>query len=375
MRKTILAALAAIALPALAQESPKPLSWINNVKVSGLAILQYQHTTKEGSDGNQFNVRMARLGVDGRVAKDFAWKMQLQVNGNTSTLSSSPRLVDLFIEWQRYSFARIKVGEFQLPFTFENPMNPIDQGFLNNGMSVLNLVNFSDRSGAVSSNGRDIGIQVQGDILPNSSGRNIVHYAVSVVNGQGINLGDVDKRKSIIGGVWVEPLQGLRFGVSGWEGSYARKGTWTDEATGLPQSGVRSLPQHRYAISAEYKADDWTIRSEYLHSTGYAFSQSYKNSDDASASDCSLSSKGNKADGMYALVIAPLVKNKVHVKARYDLYRQSAEWASSKTQYEVGADYQFNKYLGITAEYVHGNDRTLREHDYDMFDIEMTLKF
>lgn len=375
MTKSILAALAFMSMPALAQEADKPLPWINNVKLSGFAMVQYQHSTQEDNGGNSFNLRMARITLDGRVAKDFYWKTQLQVNGNTSTLGSSPRMVDFFIEWQKLPFFRLKVGEFQLPFTFENPMHPIDQGFMNNGMAVLNLVNFSDRSGAVSSNGRDIGIQAQGDFFPNASGHNLLHYAVSVVNGQGINTGDVDKRKTVIGGLWVEPIAGLRIGAFGWEGSYARKGAWTDEATGTQQSGVRSLPQHRYALSVEYKADDWTLRSEYIHSTGYAFSKSYKNSDDASASDCSLSTKGNKADGCYALVIAPVLKNKLHVKARYDLYRQSAEWSTSKTQYELGADYMFSKNLGVTAEYVRVNDRKLQTHSYNLFDVEMTLKF
>lgn len=375
MVRSIFASLAFIVLPALAQEKGKALPWINNVKLSGFAMVQYQHSTQENNDGNSFNLRMARITLDGRAAKDFYWKAQMQVNGNTSTLGSSPRLVDLFVEWQKFSFCKVKVGEFQLPFTFENPMHPIDQGFMNNGMAVLNLVNFSDRSGTVSSNGRDIGIQVQGDFLSNSSGRNLLHYAVSVVNGQGINTGDVDKRKTVIGGLWVEPVAGLRIGAFGWEGSYARKGTWTDETTGEERSGVRSLPQHRYALSAEYKADDWTFRTEYIHSTGYAFAKSYKNSDDASASDCTLAAKGNKADGCYALVIAPVLKNRLHVKARYDLYRQSASWSSSKAQYEVGADYMFSKNLGITAEYVRVNDRALQTHNYNMFDAQMTLKF
>ena len=363
-----------IALPTMAQDAAKSQPWINNVKVSGFAMVQYQYSGQKDNESNSFNLRMARVTLDGRAAKDFYWKAQLQVSGTTSTLATSPRLCDLFVEWQKLSAVRVKVGQFQLPFTFENPMHPIDQGFMNNGMSVLNLVNFSDRSGAVSSNGRDIGMQIQGDFLPNSKGRSLLHYAVSVVNGQGINCKDVDQRKSIIGGLWIAPVDGLRIGAFGWEGSYARKGTWADEA-GETHSGTRSLPQHRYALSAEYAHDDWTLRTEYIHSTGEAFSKSYVNSDDASATDCSLSAKGNKADGYYALAIAPVIKKKLHVKARYDLYRQCADWQTAKTNYEIGADYQFSKTLGITAEYIHVNDRTLSKHDYDMVDVEMTLKF
>ena len=83
----------------------------------------------------------------------------------------------------------------------------------------------------------------------------------------------------------------------------------------------------------------------------------------------------DKADGIYALVIAPIQKNKMHVKARYDLYRANKDWASSKTLYEVGADYMFTKNLQINLEYARVNDRTLAKHNYNMVDVELDFRF
>lgn len=80
------------------------------------------------------------------------------------------------------------------------------------------MTGYSDRSGMHSSNGRDIGIMAQGDFLKNANGRNLLHYAVSIVNGQGINLKDVDQRKNVVASFWVMPIEGMRIGVSGWEG-------------------------------------------------------------------------------------------------------------------------------------------------------------
>lgn len=54
------------------------------------------------------------------------------------------------------------------------------------------------------------------------------------------------------------------------------------------------------------------------------------NTNDDSASDCNLSDNGNKADGFYALGIVPVLKNKVSIKARYDLYRNNGEWNSAQ---------------------------------------------
>lgn len=378
MRKTIiLAALMFSSIISYAQGQ----KWINNVKLSGFGIVQYQYNgmhNSKTSKSNSFNLRLGRVSLDGRILDDWYWKAQLQVNGNTSTLGASPRVVDLFVEWQKYDYFRVKLGQFKNPFTFDNPIHPIDQGFMSVAQSVLKLASFSDRAGAHPSNGRDIGIQVQGDFLKNNAGRNLVHYQVGVFNGQGINTKDVDQQKNIIGGVWVMPVNGLRLGWFGWTGSYARKGTWTDNA-GIVQSGVRKLQQRRYAFSAEYKANDWTLRSEYIHSTGYAFAKSLSNTDDAAAKDCNLSADGNKAQGVYALVIAPIIPNKLHAKARYDMYQPSDGAQKQRTQYDIGLDYEFTKNLALSGIYSYVHDRSQHalqaNPNYSMLDVELSFRF
>lgn len=378
MRKTIiLAALMFSSIISYAQGQ----KWINNVKLSGFGIVQYQYNgmhNSKTSKSNSFNLRLGRVSLDGRILDDWYWKAQLQVNGNTSTLGASPRVVDLFAEWQKYDYFRVKLGQFKNPFTFDNPIHPIDQGFMSVAQSVLKLASFSDRAGAHPSNGRDIGIQVQGDFLKNNAGRNLVHYQVGVFNGQGINTKDVDQQKNIIGGVWGMPVNGLRLGWFGWTGSYARKGTWTDNA-GIVQSGVRKLQQRRYAFSAEYKANDWTLRSEYIHSTGYAFAKSLSNTDDAAAKDCNLSADGNKAQGVYALVIAPIIPNKLHAKARYDMYQPSDGAQKQRTQYDIGLDYEFTKNLALSGIYSYVHDRSQHalqaNPNYSMLDVELSFRF
>lgn len=354
-------------------------AWLSNVKLFGYGITQYQYSSQENAKSNSFNLRLARISLDGRIVNDFYWKAQIQFNGNTSTLGSSPRLVDLFAEWQKYDFFRVKLGQYKNPFTFENPMHPIDQGFMSCGQVVLKLAGFSDRAGAHSSNGRDIGLQFQGDFLKNNKGRNLIHYQVGVFNGQGINVKDVDQQKNIIGGVWVMPIQGLRIGTFGWTGSYARKGSWTEKnmQSGVEEtkSGIRRLQQRRYAFSAEYLIDDWTFRSEYVHSTGLAFAKSLSNTNDASASNCNLSADGDKAQGVYALVIAPIIKKKLHAKARYDMYQPSGDAGKQRTQYEIGLDYEFHKNFEISGEYAFINDRSLLKHNYSLIDVEVSFRF
>lgn len=385
MKKIASLALAALALTsASAQENTPKLSVISDIKFSGYVMSQYQYSDQDSKESNSFNIRMVRMALEGRLMKDFYWKVQLQANGNTSDLGSSPRMVDAFAEWQKYEAFKIKAGQFKRPFTFENPMHPITQGFMGYSQNVSKLAGFSDRAGEHASNGRDIGVQIQGDFLKNSAGRNLLHYQVGVFNGQGTNQKDVDQRKDVIGGIWVAPIKGLRIGAFGWTGSSARKGTWNvtdanhnvvknEDGSVKTRSGVRSLSKNRYAFSAEYAANDWTVRSEYIHSKGYGFKKPLTSGKET---DCNVNyADGDLADGFYALMIAPVISKKLYAKARYDLYRPRAEWGTSRTQYEIGANYWIGKSIMIGAEYARINDRSLAKPDYNMIDVEFDVKF
>ena len=390
MKKEIASlALAALAtLSVSAQENKPKISVVSDIKFSGYVMSQYQYSGQDSKESNSFNIRMVRMALEGRLLNDFYWKVQLQANGNTSDLGSSPRMVDAFAEWQKYDAFKIKAGQFKRPFTFENPMHPITQGFMSYSQNVSKLSGFSDRSGEHASNGSDIGVQIQGDCLRNASGRKLLHYQVGVFNGQGTNQKDVDQRKDIIGGVWVAPVKGLRIGAFGWTGSYARKGTWKvvdsnhqtvvddkGNAVYTKDSKVRSLAKNRYAFSVEYAANDWTVRSEYIHSQGYGFEKTLSSGKET---DCSINYKaGDKADGFYALMIAPVISKKLYAKARYDLYRPQADWTHSKTNYEIGANYWIGKNIMLAAEYVRVNDRSLAadKHNYNMVDVEFDVKF
>ena len=374
MKKLISLTLAALAtLGAKAQEQKPQIQVMSDIKFSGYVMSQFQASDQEDKESNSFNIRMVRMSLEGRLMQDFYWKVQLQANGNTSNLGSSPRMVDAFAEWQKYDAFKIKAGQFKRPFTFENPMHPVTQGFMGYSQNVSKLSGFNDRVGEHASNGRDIGVQIQGDFAKAADGHTFIHYQVGVFNGQGTGQKDVDQRKDVIGGVWLAPIKGLRIGAFGWTGSYARKGTWTEN--GNEKSGVRSLGKNRYALSAEYAANDWTVRSEYIHSQGYGFSKTFSTGKET---DCNINyNAGNRADGFYALMIAPIISKKLYAKARYDMYRPRAEWSTSKTNYEIGANYWIGKSIMIAAEYVRVNDRSLAadKHNYNMVDVEFDVKF
>lgn len=348
---TVLIMGTAITLPA--QEN----KWFENVMIGGFGIVQYQASDQDGNEKNSFDLRMARVALEGRSFNDFYWKAQMQVSGTTKDDNTAIRLIDLFVEWKKYKVAKVKVGQFKRPFTFENPINPVAQGFMSSSQGISKLAGSNDCTGEQASNGRDIGFQLQGDLLSNAKNYALLSYQIGVFNGQGINTKDVDQRKDIIGGLWVSPVKGVRIGIFGWTGS---RGIEESDANG--DKHVSSLSKNRYALSGEYAAKGWVVRSEYIHSQGFGKNRNL----------------GDKADAYYAQVIVP-IGDKWRLKARYDVYREEKKWSTSKTFYEIGADYHFTKKLRMNLEYARVNDRSISsgvsQHNYNLVDAQLDILF
>ena len=358
-----------IATPHSDQRSEKATievpAWVKNIKFSGYGMLQYQGSDQDGAESNTFKLRLARFILDGKIG-DFDWRAQIQGTNATGPGQPTVQLVDLYAEWRKYPEFKIRAGQFKRAFTYENPTHPITQGWRGYADVINNLSGFGDRTGEKSSGGRDIGIQFSGDLFPNAEGRRLFHYQVGVYNGEGVNETDKDNRKDIIGGFWVMPIKGLRIGAFGWTGSRGNMVYGQDE-TG--KDLTCSMSKNRYAISAEYSQDEYMFRAEYLHSQGWGAAKAGNNTRTIDFS------KGDKADGWYAFGIVPVIKSKLHAKARYQCYRAQKEWDTAKTSYEVGLNYFFTKNLEMHFEYARINDRSLAKHNYNMVDVELDFRF
>ena len=369
MRKLFLLALFVMgfALAGNAQEEKKTTievpAWVKNVKFSGYGMLQYQGTDQENAKSNTFNLRLARFILDGKIG-DFDWRAQIQGTNAKGPGEPTVQLVDLYAEWRRFPEFKIRVGQFKRAFTYENPTHPITQGWRAYADVINNLSGFGDRTGEKSSGGRDIGIQFSGDLFPASDGHRYLHYQIGVYNGEGVNTKDKDNKKDIIGGLWVMPIKGLRIGAFGWTGT---RGEMSSTLKYVDENGdqrtqnltIESARKNRYALSAEYSQGEYMFRTEYLHSQGWG-------------SNLNL---GDKADGWYVFGIVPVIKSKLHAKARYQCYRDNKEWNRAKTSYEVGLNYFFTKNLEMHLEYARINDRSLTKHNYNLVDVELDFRF
>ena len=185
------------------------------------------------------------------------------------------------------------------------------------------------------------------------------------------------------------PIKGLRIGAFGWTGSRGNMiyeyetvhtGKYVLDANGnmIEQTEKKgktcSMSKNRYAISAEYSQDEYMFRAEYIHSQGWGAASPGNNVREIDYS------KGDKADGWYVFGIVPIIKGKLHAKARYQTYRNQKEWSTSVNQIECGLNYFFTKNLEMHLEYSHVNDRSIeianeKKHNYNLIDAELAFKF
>ena len=357
MKKLIvLIGAAFLSFSAFAQSEGKPdygykqTGFASTPKVGAFIIGTYKYSDLEGANnGPGFGLRLIRAYVDGSIFNDFKYRIQFELNG-------SPHVKDFYLEWAKYKEFSVKMGEFKRAFTFENPYNPWDVGVGDYSQAVKKLAGMGDRCGEASMGGRDLGIQVQGDLLPvGSDEHSLIHYQVGIYNGNGINKADNNKNKDLIGTFQIQPVKDLYLGVFGWNGD------WSD--------GTVTVERKRWAMGAKYEHDNWSARAEYVSSKGYKASSidPYTGMPYAGTVDT------GKADAFYATVGIP-VTDWFKVFAKYDTYRDFATAESSSTIYSFAPQFRLHKNLMFQFEYRY-NDNKLVGKKYNELWFQYYVRF
>ena len=240
-----------------AQEGPK---------ISGFVQGFYQaNLDKDGKlEDNTLRMRRVRLSVDGKFTKSLSYKIQ-------GDLVNSPMLVDAYVKYKPCNEFAIQFGQFKVPFSLENPINPVNLEIFDYGESVQKLVGYNDVSG-VGGIGRDIGIMASGDLFKvEGKDFSIVTYSIGVFNGNGpVNFKknekalDDNNRKDIVGRLEIRPmLKALTLTGSYYNGQYNVNDTTL---------GARN----RWSAGAQYNDGDLVVRAEYLSGlTNQMVSQGY----------------------------------------------------------------------------------------------------
>lgn len=326
-----------------------------SMKFGGYIVGKYSITDRHNQSSNSsFDLRFVRLYLNGYAFKDFYYRLQLEVNDAPGT-DKGPRIVDAFVEWQKWDEFRVKLGQFKRPFGFENPYNPLDVGLGSYSQATTKLASINDRIGEQKSSGRDVGVQVQGNLFPASDGHKWIHYQVGFFNGQGINHKDKDNHKDLIGGLWFNPTKTLSIGGFGWNGKYTNESYTAEKA----DTQWQSVSRVRWGAGIKYESK-WTLRSEYMSSVGGVATKK---------------SAPTRSDAWYVTLGVPTIE-KLKVYGRWDCYRDAKTWASLKTDYGVTANYSLSKNFYFQLNYTRTFDRSqTADRRYNTFDVQVYARF
>ena len=268
MKKTLAFLLGlAIATPMFATEAPEasaeaapqkgnPVQEILSKlpKVSGYLQTGLNWNKNEGGkSSSSFEAKRLRLMVDGNVAPNLTFRLQIEAFNNTNSKAVNGQrnlqVMDAFATWKIKPSFQLRAGQFYTPMGFENyDISP----------ATLETVNFSDICylmecrNAINQNytdyGRDLGIMVMGDVLPHEDGFNQLSYNVALTNGAPQMTNDDNASKDLIAALTWRPIKHLMI-----KGSY----NWGEYGTDYQ-------PMNRFIVGAWYNdPQGLDLRAEY----------------------------------------------------------------------------------------------------------------
>ena len=325
------------------------------LSISGWMNIQYDYERQLSNDGltldeiNTFNVRRARLDFKGNISKNVEFRVQADVAG-------SPKLVDGFVKIKLQKYFNIQVGQFKIPFTFENPQSPLTLEGVEYAQVISKLSGYSDMSGVKTySGGRDVGVMIYGNFFSfKHEGKEIpiLTYKLGVFNGNGMNNKDANLAKDIAGSIEVCPgVKGLMLAASYYDGNYYLNAN--------EQNAIRD----RLTFGGKYENGRLTVRSEYI--TGKT---------EMSGNDgvYLLDSDGFYVAGGYWF---NLKSQKVRPVARYDFLRQDIENPEkNSTYYMVGIDWWPYNNLRLLVNYT-VKDKPGYDNLGNLFQAQLSVKF
>ena len=356
-RKSLLLIVMMFALASLstinAQEKKSLIG--DYLSISGWMNIQYDYESQLQNDGvtldqiNTFNVRRARLDFKGNISKNVEFRVQADVAG-------SPKLVDGFVKIKLQKYFNIQVGQFKIPFTFENPQSPLTLEGVEYAQVISKLSGYSDMSGVKTySGGRDVGVMIYGNFFSfERDGKEIpiLTYKLGVFNGNGMNNKDANLAKDIAASIEVCPgVKGLMLATSYYGGNY------------YLNSDERNANRDRFTVGGKYENGRLTVRSEYI-----VGKTEMANNDGI----YTLNSDGFYVAGGYWFNVK---SQKIRPVARYDFLRQDIENPEMNSPYYmVGIDWWPYNNLRLLVNYT-VKDKPGYDNLGNLFQAQLSVKF
>jgi phosphate-selective porin len=174
---------------------------------------EYYQTT-DGHDGNSFTFNRARLAAVGNIPYDVSYFFMIDFS---KFKAGSPWLLDAFVSYSRFDWAKISFGQFKSPISLEQ----------NTPCQSLHTIYRSKVVDELAGPQRDMGAMLFGGTAESK-----LHYYLAIMNDYDKGFQDENIAKSVKGRVTYSPLEFLQIG-----GSFAYGKTGVNEDNTKTRAG------------------------------------------------------------------------------------------------------------------------------------------
>lgn len=312
------------------------------IKVSGYIQPRYQYQEERGKS-DSFDVRRARLDIKGDITERFGYRTQVEFGG-----TSGPFLLDATIDYKFNPYLKLTAGQFKIPFSQENLTSSPKLETINRSQVVEALVARS-RDVIGNQNGRDIGVQASGSLLPYKE-IYLFDYAVGVFNGSGINKVEVNEQKDLIGRLIFHPLtKDLSIGGSYYTGRFTL-------TTARARVDDNKRKRDRFGTEFAYVKDPVSLKGEYIWG---------------------IDGWTNKQGG-YIQAGYFIIPKKFQGVFKFDTFDPNADTDDDETfVYTIGGNWYFNKWAFLQVNYEIKDERNpnVKEIKNNALTAQATLQF
>ena len=317
-------------------------------------FLQLQSEFGKSPDGrfngieDRFLMRRARVNLQGTFLEHFDYKAEMDLGANSLSEQTGSRaqLTDLFLNWNRYEFANVKVGQYKTHYGWEQILS--DTKVLTVERSLPN-----DRL----TDGRQMGAGVMGSVLDKR-----LSYAVSLFNGTSVNNSFNDNDHFM----YVARLQGTavktevnklpvewNLGINGLttkDNGVSKSGLGIDAVAGGAVDNSFVGDRNAWGVDTQFKFGPVDLFAEYLRSRFEP--------------DNSVPANGFEADGWYLMGAYYLAPKYLQALVRFESFdpdhsvkgNTTDVWTFGLTYYIKGDD------LKLMANYLYGDQDGVSGH-------------
>ncbi|MFO7721968.1 MAG: porin [Bacteroidales bacterium] len=304
------------------------------VQVIGFLQSQYEILYADKTK-NSFLFERARIGVQGAIPYDFSYYVVLELS---PYIAANPYLMDAFITYERFKWARLSVGSFKTPMGLE----------INTACSGLISVFRSTASLQMVAPFRDMGA-----VLMGGSKETKIQYQLGLMNGSGLKITDNNNKKDVVARVLYKPWDFIQVG-----GNFRH---------GFPSYNNNTDSRTTYGAELKINYNEFTLMGEYLVDQGDF------NRDLGGGCGGELLLLGEERDGYWG-ALAYRTKWNIEPMIKYDYFNSGNAQNYKESNLTFGINYYLNDWTRLQANYIYRAEEP-SELKNDMFVIQVQAKF